>query len=129
MTTLASALEPAGVPPEEIPKIYTRLAPMYDFWARLTESRARELAVAHVRDGEHVLEVAVGTGLAFETLVHANPHGRTEGVDLTPAMLERARRKVRGLPGKHALSIARTRARCRSPTPRSIWCSTPTCSI
>lgn len=106
MTTLETSMEPAGVPPAEIPRIYTRLAPMYDFWARLTESRARELAVAHVRDGEHVLEVAVGTGLAFETLVHANPHGRTEGVDLTPAMLERARRKVRGLPGKHALSIA-----------------------
>ena len=103
-------MEPAGVAPGEIPRVYARLAPVYDFWARLTESRARELAVAHVRDGESVLEVAVGTGLAFADLVRSNPHGRTEGVDLTAPMLARARRKVARLPGAHALQLADARA-------------------
>lgn len=106
----AFGMEPAGVAPEEIPRVYARLAPVYDFWARLTESRARELAVAHVNDGENVLEVAVGTGLAFADLVRANPHGRTEGVDLTEPMLARARRKVAGLPGAHALELGDARA-------------------
>ncbi len=110
MSQPAHWILPAGVAPEDVPRVYARLAPVYDFWARLTESRARELAVAHLRDGEDVLEVAVGTGLAFADLVRANPHGRTEGVDLTEAMLARARRKVRALPGQHALRIADARA-------------------
>lgn len=110
MSEAMHAIEPAGVAPEEIPRVYARLAPIYDVWARLTESRARELAVAHVRDGEDVLEVAVGTGLAFEEVVRANPNGRTEGVDLTAPMLARARRKVAHLPGAHALQLGDARA-------------------
>ncbi|MDH3547261.1 MAG: methyltransferase domain-containing protein [Gammaproteobacteria bacterium] len=71
---------------------YRRIAPVYDLWARLTEGRARDrcLELAAIRDGETVLEVAVGTGLAFEKIVRSNPSGRNEGVDLTEAMLERA---------------------------------------
>ena len=97
----------AGVPQEAIPAVYRRVAWIYDVWAALTEARARRasLARAAVRDGEAVLEVAVGTGLAFRELVRANPSGRTEGIDLTDAMLARARRKVAGLPGRHRLRV------------------------
>jgi ubiquinone/menaquinone biosynthesis C-methylase UbiE len=38
--------------------------------------------LAAIRDGEDVLEVAVGTGLAFERILQANPSGRNEGIDL-----------------------------------------------
>lgn len=71
---------------------YRRIAPIYDLWARLTETRARDrcLALAAVHDGEAVLEVAVGTGLAFEKILAMNPSGRVEGIDLTEAMLRRA---------------------------------------
>jgi ubiquinone/menaquinone biosynthesis C-methylase UbiE len=41
-----------------------------------------------------VLEVAVGTGLAFERILHANPSGEVEGIDLTHAMLNRAKRRA-----------------------------------
>jgi ubiquinone/menaquinone biosynthesis C-methylase UbiE len=76
--------------------VYTVIAPIYDFWALLTEVRARRraLELLAVRDGESVLEVAVGTGLTFVEILRANPSGRSEGIDLTPAMLERARRRV-----------------------------------
>jgi len=102
---------PARLPPEEVASVYRRVAPIYDVWARLTEHRARArcLALAGVRDGESVLEVAVGTGLLFEQLVRANPHGRTEGIDLTDRMLARAHGKVRDLPGEHHLAIGDAR--------------------
>jgi ubiquinone/menaquinone biosynthesis C-methylase UbiE len=80
----------------EIPVVYAAKAPFYDLFATLAESRARDraLALAAVQDGETVLEVAVGTGLLFAELLRRNPHGRTEGVDLTEAMLARARAKA-----------------------------------
>ena len=82
----------------KVPVTYRRIASLYDTWARLTESQARErcLAMAAIRDGESVLEVSVGTGLAFERALEANPSGRNEGVDLTDAMLARAQRRVSG---------------------------------
>lgn len=97
----------AHVPQTEIPNVYGRIARVYDVWARLTERKARNacLEAAKVRDGEHVLEVAVGTGLAFRELVRANPSGVTEGIDLTDPMLARARAKVAKLPGQHRLRV------------------------
>jgi ubiquinone/menaquinone biosynthesis C-methylase UbiE len=61
----------ARVPQAQIPSVYVRVAWIYDVWAALTEARAREacLARAAVRDGEDVLEIAVGTGLAFRRLL------------------------------------------------------------
>lgn len=102
----------AGVPQQEIPSVYARIAPVYDLWAALTEGRARRLAFhrAGVTDGESILEVAVGTGLLFRELVKANPRGRTEGVDLTERMLDRARAKVERLPGDHRLRVGDARA-------------------
>ena len=76
--------------------IYRRIAPSYDLWAWLTESKARDrcLELAAIQNGEDVLEVAVGTGLAFERILHVNPSGRNEGIDLTDAMLIRANKKA-----------------------------------
>ncbi len=86
----------ARIEKSQVAKIYRRIAPTYDLWASLTESKARDrcLEMAAIRDGEDVLEVAVGTGLAFERILAANPSGRNEGIDLTEAMLIRANRKA-----------------------------------
>jgi len=80
----------------KVPDTYRKVAPIYDLWARLTESKARDrcLELAAIQDGEAVLEVAVGTGLAFEKILRANPSGRVEGVDLTDGMLSRAERRA-----------------------------------
>jgi hypothetical protein len=62
-------------PPERVGAIYMRLAPVYELWARLTESgpRRRVLELAQVQDGESLLEVAVGTGAQLVDLARANP--------------------------------------------------------
>lgn len=69
---------------------------MYDVWSILTESRARRrcLEIADIRDGESVLEVAVGTGMLFEKILQSNPSGINEGIDLTQEMLDRAGRRL-----------------------------------
>ena len=53
-----------------VAKIYRKIAPLYDLWAWLTERKARDrcLELAAIQNGEQVLEVAVGTGLAFEKI-------------------------------------------------------------
>jgi ubiquinone/menaquinone biosynthesis C-methylase UbiE len=80
----------------EVRDVYGANASRYDLWATLTESRARRrvLELAAIRDGETILEVAVGTGLLFLDVLERNPHGRTEGIDLTEAMLAQARAKA-----------------------------------
>ena len=86
----------AKITKERVPALYTKIAPLYDMWAWLTERDARNrcLELAGIRDGEDVLEVAVGTGLAFREILEANPSGRNEGIDLTAAMLARAEKKA-----------------------------------
>jgi len=60
----------AKIEKSRVAAIYRKIAPSYDLWAWLTESRARDrcLELADIQDGESVLEVAVGTGLAFEQI-------------------------------------------------------------
>jgi ubiquinone/menaquinone biosynthesis C-methylase UbiE len=83
-------------PPDRVPGIYTRLAPVYEAWARLTESRARRrvLELAAIRPGEDVLEVASGTGVQLVRLARANPGGRTVGVELSAGMLAQTRQRL-----------------------------------
>lgn len=90
---------------------YTALASLYDAWTWATERRSLDAALARAapRDGEDVLEVAVGTGLLFARLLRANRTGRTVGVDLTPAMLRRARRKAARTGVAHELVVGDAR--------------------
>ena len=80
--------------------LYARIAWFYDVWAGLTETKAvqRAFALAQVHDLLAILEVAVGTGRLFADIVAHNPHGRNEGVDLSPAMLAHARERLLKVP-------------------------------
>jgi SAM-dependent methyltransferase len=52
----------------------------------------RMLAVAAPAAGEHVIDVACGTGIVTRrAAAHAGPGGRVVGVDISPAMIETAR--------------------------------------
>jgi ubiquinone/menaquinone biosynthesis C-methylase UbiE len=75
---------------------YSRLAPVYEVWARLAESRPRRrvLELVAVRDGEDILEVATGTGVQLVELARRNPKGTTVGVELAPGMLKETRKRL-----------------------------------
>jgi ubiquinone/menaquinone biosynthesis C-methylase UbiE len=86
----------ARVKQEEVGSVYDKIAPIYDIWGKLTESKARNRAIelAEIKDGQSVLEVAVGTGLAFYEIVKRNPNGNNTGIDLSKGMLEKAKKRV-----------------------------------
>src|SRR3990172_9169667 len=81
---------------EVVRKTFTDWAPFYDAthgWT-LPGRRAARLALG-VRPGDRVLEVACGTGLNFTHLRElVGNEGRVVGVELTPAMLDIARRRI-----------------------------------
>ena len=81
---------------ERVVGAYTRLAPLYEVWARLTETgpRRRALELAALRDGEAVLEVATGTGVQLVELARQNPSGKTVGVEPADGMLAQARKRL-----------------------------------
>ena len=93
----------AKIPKKQIPQVYAGVASVYDIWGKLTETKAQRrcLELAAIRDGEAVLEVAVGTGLTFQHILQQNPSGRNEGIDLTEAMLAQARQKAKQTPASN----------------------------
>ena len=93
----------ARVSQAEIAGIYNSLANVYDIWGNLTESKARNraLELAEIKNGQNILEVAVGTGLAFFELVKRNPDGTNIGIDISAGMLKKAEKRLRPLSGAH----------------------------
>ena len=85
----------------KIASVYDKLSGIYDIWGKLTESHARSRAIelASITDGDNILEVAVGTGLAFYEIVKRNPHGNNIGVDLSKGMLEKTKHRMKKMPG------------------------------
>lgn len=86
----------ARIRKNDVPTVYAKIAPKHDMWGKVAESKARNrcLELANIQNREAVLEVAVGTGLAFEEILKANPDGRNEGVDLAEEMLIRAKTRA-----------------------------------
>jgi ubiquinone/menaquinone biosynthesis C-methylase UbiE len=84
---------------KDVVDVYTQTAPIYDLWGSLTETKARQrsLTVAQIHDGMSILEVAIGTGLTFQEILRTNPNGQNVGVDLTPAMLDKAKARIKKL--------------------------------
>ena len=91
----------AKVSQSEIPGIYDSLSKTYDIWGKLAETKARNraLELADIHDGQNILEVAVGTGLAFYDIVKKNPGGTNCGIDISSGMLSKAQKRLRALSG------------------------------
>lgn len=89
----------ARISQDEIGSVYDRVAWIYDVWAHLTESRARAraLELASIRNGEDILEVAVGTGVAFCAMAERNPGGSNTGIDISEGMLNKAKKRLENL--------------------------------
>jgi ubiquinone/menaquinone biosynthesis C-methylase UbiE len=99
---------PMNVSREDIRRIYSKLSGIYDIWGAATESKAinKALQFAEIKDGESILEVAVGTGRVFEKIVSLNRNGRNEGLDLSPDMLAVARKHLKGKGSNYSLRVA-----------------------
>lgn len=69
----------------------------YDIWSWFTESKAAEnvINLTEFKDGKTILEVACGTGVVFKQIVRRNPNGRNLGIDLSPDMLAKAKKRLK----------------------------------
>ena len=81
-----------------VQRLYRRHARIYDATRRfILPARSRAIARLGVRPGDTVFDFACGTGLNVTPLRRAGA-GEIVGVDLSDAMLARARRKHPGIP-------------------------------
>ena len=99
-------IAPARIPKTHVPRLYSWIAPTHDILAFFVESNARNRAIslAEISNGERILEVAVGTGLSFQYILRQNSDGHNVGIDLTPAMLKKAKQRARRIIKRHQLS-------------------------
>jgi ubiquinone/menaquinone biosynthesis C-methylase UbiE len=91
----------AKISQAEIAGVYDSVAKVYDIWGNLTELKARNraLGLAEIKNGQNILEVAVGTGLAFYDIVKRNPDGTNIGIDISAGMLKKAKKRLSQLSG------------------------------
>jgi ubiquinone/menaquinone biosynthesis C-methylase UbiE len=91
----------AKVSQSEIPGVYDSLSKTYDIWGKIAETKARNraLELADIHDGQKILEVAVGTGLAFYEIVKKNPNGTNNGIDISKGMMQKAEKRLQSLSG------------------------------
>ena len=89
-------VETGRLPSEDVRRMFDRISPVYDLMNRVMtaglDRRWRRATVdAVVRPGDRVLDACCGTGDLAVAAERAG--GRVTGLDFSPAMLERARRK------------------------------------
>lgn len=77
-------------------KEFRQVLRFYDLWGRLTERKAAKIVLqsAQIQDGSRILDVACGTGELLEKIISLNPNGENTGIDLSPDMLDKARKKL-----------------------------------
>ena len=95
-----------NVPEPRVTTMFDSIAPVYDRMNTLMtaglDGRWRRAAIraAGLKPGGVALDVACGTGKLTAALAEVvGPTGRVVGVDLSPGMLDQARRAFAGVPG------------------------------
>ena len=92
MTEAVGKASPAELDKISLLKAYALWAPVYDLVFGAVFERGRRAATASAeRVGGRILEVGVGTGIS---LPGYSPQNRIIGIDLSEAMLRKARRRV-----------------------------------
>jgi demethylmenaquinone methyltransferase/2-methoxy-6-polyprenyl-1,4-benzoquinol methylase len=92
--------------PADVGMMFDRIARVYDAMNLVISAfqeprwRRRAVELVGVRPGDRLLDVATGTGkVAADLVARAQPGGSVLGVDLSPRMIERARRRFGDRPG------------------------------
>ena len=85
-------LLPARLDDSRVVAAYGRIAPIYDLWGRMAESRAHELCLGWLELDRVRLavDVATGTGALLARVLERAPAAAGLGIDLSPGMLRRA---------------------------------------
>jgi demethylmenaquinone methyltransferase/2-methoxy-6-polyprenyl-1,4-benzoquinol methylase len=99
-TAAGSAAQKGTLPEQQVQAMFDRIAGRYDLMNTVMTAglhdkwRERAVDVADVGPGDHVLDVATGTGdLAFELATKVAPGGSVTGSDFSEEMLAVARKK------------------------------------
>jgi len=81
---------------EEIKKIYSRYSKVYDLlFKNISYPRIKHaVTMMNIQPGEKILEIGVGTGFSLSLYPS---HCQVIGIDLSPEMLEEARKKAKKL--------------------------------
>lgn len=95
----STAADRAAIDSRRVQRVYGFLAGVYDGCFDWALGPGRRLAVRAlpIRSGERILEVGVGTGLS---LPHYPEGCHISGIDISEQMLEQARERADGLPGR-----------------------------
>jgi ubiquinone/menaquinone biosynthesis C-methylase UbiE len=96
MDKMTSGILESRYTQDEIVRKYNRIAPVYDLFGVMMESKARRRAIemVNIRNGEKVLEVAFGTGLSFVEILKRNPDGWVDGIDISMKMLRKTEKRA-----------------------------------
>ena len=87
-----------------VQRTWARLAPVYDlvYGAMLQPGRRRAVARMVLGPGDRVLEIGVGTGMGLELYPR---WARVTGIDLSRAMLDRARSRLADIPARAHIEL------------------------
>jgi ubiquinone/menaquinone biosynthesis C-methylase UbiE len=102
-------VRPAATARDGVHHAYTKLARRYDErWARYLEATVTEtLKRTRVGRGEAVLDVGCGTGILLDRMQRAAPSLRLTCIDLVPAVVRQATRRLAVRAGLAAADAAR----------------------
>ena len=92
---------------QQTQKSFSKVAWFYDYWGKLTESKAitKAISMSGISDNNKILDVGVGTGQLLERIIKENSNGFNFGIDVSPTMIANAKKKFNSLQVKHLLSI------------------------
>jgi len=84
---------------KRIKKGFKNVLWIYDLWGKFTETKAARKVrdLAGIKNGDAVLDVACGTGEMLKEMVKQNSAGKNIGIDLSPDMIGKARKKLNRL--------------------------------